>query len=654
MSNCLLELTDLSRHFEENGGITAVRRVSIGINSGEWIAITGSSGSGKTSLLNIIGCLDSPTSGSYAVNGVDVANFDASRLAQVRRENFGFVFQKYCLLAGLSVLENVELPAVYSGLTAQNRRRRAIDLCDRLGLSSRILTQVTALSGGEQQRIAIARALINEANVILADEPTGALDKKNGTELMELFRELNGRGHTIIMNSHDRTIVDYASRVIEMSDGEIVSDRCSSAAESRAHCNSYQRAKAGSEQRRVAKLSAMRAAIAMAISSLRSQRLRSVLSTIGIAIGIAAISATLAIGSAVTAQFKKEFRQSLERRIEVQRAPWLVGGNAVAQIFNKGDIAALRHLADIQAVVPDLFGNERLRTNGRRSTMDVFGATASSATEFGKLIAGRSLLPIDIKRANDVVVLSQDAVRRLFSSGSFAIGRTVIIGLSPFRVIGVVGSVRGIIGDNVNVGRAAIVPFSAFNERLQSDPKINALSITLDEHLSDRSEAAVVRQIRAILEMRHGMRDFVVRSLWASYERSSTFLEILQAVISAIAAISLLVGGVGIMNIMLATVSERVDEIGLRMAIGARPQDVQSQFLVEAVTLCLMGGVVGLALWSAVELGINSLQSSLILHVPLIGILVAVSVCIGIGMLFGFAPAHRASRMMPREALAHE
>ncbi|HLB29898.1 MAG TPA: ABC transporter ATP-binding protein, partial [Gammaproteobacteria bacterium] len=222
----LIELRNISRTFVTGGGVEvrALRGVNLKIYPGEFLAVMGQSGSGKTTLMNILGCLDRPTGGTYLFAGRDIESFDADGLAWLRREAFGFIFQSYNLLATATAEENVEIPAIYAGLSARDRAIRAEALLSGLGLGDRLDHRPSQLSGGQQQRVSIARALMNGGNVILADEPTGALDSQSGIEVIALLEDLARQGHTVILITHDAEVAAHADRIVEFFDGKIIND----------------------------------------------------------------------------------------------------------------------------------------------------------------------------------------------------------------------------------------------------------------------------------------------------------------------------------------------------------------------------------------------------------------------------------------------
>ncbi|HBN07241.1 MAG TPA: macrolide ABC transporter ATP-binding protein [Cyanobacteria bacterium UBA8530] len=221
----IIRLEDIGKVYGQGeSAVEALRGVSLSIEEGEFVAIMGASGSGKSTLMNILGCLDRPSRGQYHLVGRDVASMDANDLAEIRNHLLGFVFQSFNLLARTSAVENVELPMLYSGVPTRERRERAIEALTRVGLGNRLHHHPNQLSGGQQQRVAIARALVSKPSVIMADEPTGALDSHTSVEIMALFQELVATGITVVLVTHESDIANYATRVLVVKDGRILSD----------------------------------------------------------------------------------------------------------------------------------------------------------------------------------------------------------------------------------------------------------------------------------------------------------------------------------------------------------------------------------------------------------------------------------------------
>lgn len=287
----LLRLSGVGRHYGSGEArVTALAGVDLEIHAGEFVAIVGQSGSGKSTMMNILGCLDRPNTGRYEVLGRDVASLGPDELAALRRDAFGFVFQRYNLLTDATAAENVEIPAAYAGLGKRERRGQALKLLGKLGLADRGDHRPGQLSGGQAQRVAIARALVNDAPVILADEPTGALDSQSGRDVLALLENLNAEGRTVILITHDPGIAAHAHRIIELRDGKVIADTSK-------QVDAARRPPAALGTRRALGLaSEVGEAVKMALRSMRSNLFRTSLTLLGVVIGVAAVIAMLAIG----------------------------------------------------------------------------------------------------------------------------------------------------------------------------------------------------------------------------------------------------------------------------------------------------------------------------------------------------------------------
>ena len=650
----LIELRDIRKTY---GGIDTptvdvLRGISLSIHPGEFIAIVGASGSGKSTLMNILGCLDQPTSGQYLFAGKDVAQLGSDELAWLRREAFGFVFQGYHLIPSGSAQENVEMPAIYAGTPPAERHARAAALLARLGLASRTGNRPHQLSGGQQQRVSIARALMNGGHIILADEPTGALDSQSGTEVMALLDELASQGHVIILITHDREVASRARRVVEIRDGLMISD-CAADQPPGDVSHGLQADDLRQSLDRGATLRGawkgeLFEALQAAWRVMWINRFRTALTLLGIVIGVASVVVMLAVGEGSKRQVMAQMAAFgsnilyLNGRRPTLREP---GG-----IVTLDDVAAIAELPQVRRVMPVIGGELMVRHGNNNQTFYVGG----NSVEFPHIlnwpvVEGMFFSAADERRGAAVAVIGQKVRDKLLEPGSDPLGQYLLIGNVPFQVVGLLAGKGASSGDQKSDERI-VVPYSAASTRLfgSHDPEYVIIAAADSARVAE-AEAAIDRLMR---KRHQGKRDFEVTNDAALIQAEARTQNSLSLMLGAIAAISLLVGGIGVMNIMLMTVRERTREIGIRMATGARQRDILRQFLSEAVMLSMVGGVTGILLALAIGGGLMVAQVAVAFALP--AILGAFSCAVVTGVVFGFMPARKAARLDPVKALTSE
>lgn len=647
----LLELCGIGRAFVSGEQtVDVLRNVHLRIAAGEMVAIVGASGSGKSTLMNLLGCLDRPTTGTYRVDGRDVGALDADALARLRREHFGFIFQRYHLMPHLDAIGNVEVPAVYAGTPRAERRTRAQALLTRLGLGDRTGHRPSQLSGGQQQRVSIARALTNGGQVILADEPTGALDRRSGQEVMRILHELNAQGHTIIIVTHDMNVANHAARIIEIADGEIVADRPNPEAHAARPTESLR-----SERLRAARLSTawMRftEAFHMAWRSMVAHRMRTALTMLGIVIGIMSVVSIVAISEGARQAVLSDIRTIGTNLLYVYPGKDL-GDDKAASIrsLRPVDLTVLAAQPAVDSVSPLTTQTFRLRYRQADINASVSGVDASYFRASGTPIAlGKAFSEADVRQQAQVAVIDQNTRRKLFRADEDPVGKILLAGTLPCRVIGVTQERKTVFGDNKSLN--IWVPYTTGSTRLFGQQHFESIAVRIRDGEPTR---AVEDNIIKLLTLRHGSKDFFtynIDSVAKTIERTS---QVMALLLSLIAVISLVVGGIGVMNIMLVSVTERTREIGIRMAVGARQSDVLQQFLTEAVLVCLVGGVIGIALSYGVSLlfGLFVTQWRMVFSASAIASAFLCATLIGV--IFGYMPARNAARLDPIEALARE
>jgi macrolide transport system ATP-binding/permease protein len=640
----ILELAGVSRLY--TSGETVIRAlddISLRIHPGEFVAIMGQSGSGKSTLMNIIGCLDRPSEGSYRVNGTDVTSLTKDQRATLRRDMFGFVFQRYNLLPSVSAAENVELPAIYAGSSKHARTRRAHELLTRLGLGERAGHRPNELSGGQQQRVSIARALMNGAEVILADEPTGALDSRSGEDVLGLLKQLHADGHTIILITHDRKVAEHAERVIQIADGRIVDD--SGAASAIQH-----RPRLKTERKEhVSWLPDLAEAVKMALRSLRANIFRSALTLLGVVIGVAAVVAMLAIGNGS--------KQDVIQRIESMGSNLLLVFPGAPGTRPSGDVAtlvtadaeALKDIPNVGVVSPERSTRATVRYGSLDYQTIITGIWPGYAsTQNWKIAAGSFITQDDVQGYAPVIVLGKTVAKNLFPNGEDPVGRYVLVKSVPFEVVGVlVGKGANAFGSDMD--NVALVPLSTGYMRLFGKQYLNSINVKVENVKEVESTQAA---IESLVGQRHGKVDFQVRSTSSLLETATATQDTLTVLLASVAAISLLVGGIGVMNIMLVTVTERTREIGVRMATGARTANILLQFNTEALVVCGIGGLIGVGLGFAAGL----LAQAFGMKVAFTAMPAILAFCsaFATGLLFGYLPARKAANLDPVVALASE
>ncbi|MES2207633.1 MAG: MacB family efflux pump subunit [Pseudomonadota bacterium] len=648
----LMQLENITKSYHSDAGsVHALRNINLKIHAGEMIAIVGTSGSGKSTLMNILGCIDRPSTGTYTVANYNSQTLNDDEISKLRREYFGFIFQSYHLLPNLNAITNVELPAFYAGIEENIRNQRAHELLKRMGLAERGNHFPSQLSGGQQQRVSIARALMNGGTIILADEPTGALDSHSGHEVLEMLRRLQQKGHTIIIITHDNNVAESTDRIIQLRDGEIILDTKKVLLNNN-HPDSPQLG-LSPDIKKKASLSLnehLLNATKTALHALKANTLRSLLTVLGIVIGIASVVSIVAVGQGMRDSVLKSFRDIANLSLIIY--PGSEAGDDKAgsiQSLVISDIDALAQHPYVEYVAPQVESGERLRYGRNDAAGQVTGINVGGfKKDGGLLVDGRDFNQNDIKDKAQVVLISDLAYRKLFLPGKKPIGEFVLVGRLPCRVIGVVSNQgsASMRGETVNVW----LPYSTAALRLIGKPYFNSIAVRTRK---DIASAQGEKIITSLLEKKHGVKDFYIYNNHQAFASLDSTTFTLTIGLGSVAAISLLVGGIGVMNIMLVSVSERIREIGIRRAIGARKQDILTQFLVESIFLCIVGGLIGIGLGAVACKGI-SLFSSIQASLSLISIIVAFTTCIVIGISFGVIPARRAAQLDPSLALSRE
>ncbi len=640
----LLDLQHLSRHYQSGDTtVKALDDVSLSIYPGEFVAIMGQSGSGKSTLMNMIGCLDRATAGTYKIRGQDVAGLSSDALAALRRDTFGFVFQRYNLLATSSAEENVEMPAVYAGLGKAQRRSRARELLEKLGLKERGDHRPSQLSGGQQQRVAIARALMNNPPVILADEPTGALDSRSGHDVMALLKNLHAEGRTIILITHDEHVAAHAHRIIRIQDGRIRDD--SQIAQNNISENFVKPEQA--ENTHVAAEGIE--AVVTALRALRVNIFRTSLTLLGIVIGVAAVITMLAVGNGSKQKVLTQISAMGTNLLSIRPGAAGIRSSGDIATMTLGDAAAIRDLPNIETVVAERNARKTLRFGNTDYATTVNGVSPGfPIARDWPMENGAFFTERDIESYAPVLVLGQTVAETLFPSGDDPVGKYILVGNIPFEIIGVM-SKKGAAPWGQDQDDAVFAPITTTLIRLVGKTYLSGISVKIEsvDKIDETSSA-----ITTLLKQRHGTEDFNVRNTASILAMATETQNTLTILLGAVAAISLLVGGIGVMNIMLVSVTERTREIGIRMATGARMRDIMIQFNTEAAVVCTVGGILGVLTGLLAGWIISLFDVDVVFSI--MPAIVAFSCAVATGLLFGYLPARKAARLDPVVALSFE
>ncbi|MDR1460529.1 MAG: MacB family efflux pump subunit [Campylobacteraceae bacterium] len=640
-------MRDVNRYFDlGNNKIYALKNINLSIDKGDFVAIMGQSGSGKSTLMNILGCLDSSSSGSYKVNGIEVVDMDKDKQAELRCKTFGFIFQRYNLLSSLNALENIALPCIYYGLENKTRIKKAENLLNDFGLQDRSENRPNELSGGQQQRVSIARALINGGEVILADEPTGALDSKSGEIVMKIIKNLHEKGHTIILVTHDKNIASYANRIIEIKDGEIISDTIKNGV----LCETREEKSTDRRSRFDYLRYQFYESFKMSLKAIKTHKMRSLLTMLGIIIGIASVVSVVALGNG-----------SKEKIMENVNS---IGANTIIVLPGKGfgdkeaakiktlkisDAEIFSKLSYVDSVSPNIAAQGLIVYKNKSVISSLEGVSAEFLeVNNKKLEVGRRFNIFEVKNAAAVAIIDQNTQKEIFGEKN-ALGEIIMFNKQPLKIIGVMAHEDNFGPPNMNLH--VYIPYMTAMYKVLGNQEIAGITVKISDNINSHlAEDDLIKVLTVI----HGKKDFFTINSDSIRKMVEDIANTMTLLVSSIAVIALVVGGIGVMNIMLVSVTERTKEIGIRMAIGAKRKNILQQFLIEAVLLCLMGGIVGILLTILFSVVFNNFVNDFKMILSLDAVLIALFFSTAIGILFGYMPARNASNLNPIEALARD
>jgi macrolide transport system ATP-binding/permease protein len=638
-----------------SAAVYALKDVSVDIAQGEFVAIMGASGSGKSTLLHMLGFLDRPDCGTYNIFDTEITSLSDDDLAYLRNSLVSFVFQQFHLLRRTSALENVELPLIYA-----NKRRfikKALEKLESVGLGNRASHTPNELSGGEQQRTAIARALVNDPMIVFADEPTGNLDTKSEQEIIKILKDLNAQGKTIIMVTHENEIAQQANRIITMRDGKILADKTISSDITALNAKVSIKDvfdKRGHDFKGVEFIEHIR----QSLRAISSNKIRSFLSMLGILFGVGAVIAMLALGQGAQESMEQRLKSLGSNLLSIQAGSGKVRGIAQSSgsvtRFTPHDVDAIRNLDPIiEKATGYVSGSGQVVYRNENWSTRIEGV----GYDFAEMRAtmpeiGRWFTLDHISKREKVAILGMTVSKKLFGDKN-PVGETIKINRVNFKVIGIAPE-KGH-GGWRDRDDTLYVPLTTAMHRLLGRNYLDTIYAQVSDNVSTKDAQRIIEEL--IVKRHRIHRDpeesFHIRDMSEIQEVLSSTTQTMSMLLGSIAAISLLVGGIGIMNIMLVSVTERTREIGLRKALGARPKDIMGQFLIEAIVMTLTGGLMGIVLGVSIA-ALLSLLAGWTTRVSVYNIILAAGFSIAVGIFFGLWPAKKASRLNPIEALRYE
>lgn len=635
----LIEISGLNKYVgTADNPAHILKNINLTIEQGDFVAIIGASGSGKSTLMNILGCLDTASSGSYKINGVETQQQDNDQLSILRQRTFGFIFQRYNLLSSLNAVENVALPAIYAGTDTSSRLNRGHQLLEKLGLADKAHHLPNQLSGGQQQRVSIARALMNGGEIILADEPTGALDSNSGEKVMAILDRLHQEGHTLILVTHDPNIASHAGRIIEIKDGQIIRDE-----RQKPYSNAI---KPTRDLQKSHFSTQFYEAFKMALSAIRAHKLRALLTMLGIIIGIASVISVVALGKGSQAQILSNINNLGTNTMSIYNGSGFGDRRAnLAKNLTIADVSALGRQSYIESATPSTAYNGTVVFGNRAVSAQLNGVGEQFFDVQGiKLHQGRLFSTEEVEHSAQVVVIDPNTVQSLRLEQP--LGEVVLVNKKPLQIIGVAENTQRP-SNNLTLW----TPYSTLMQRISGAKQIDSITVKVKDEVESQTAE---KSLTELLTSRHGKKDFFVMNTDTIKQTIESTTNTMTLLISSIALISLIVGGIGVMNIMLVSVTERTREIGVRMAIGAKQRDIMQQFLIEAIVICLLGGVLGILLAISIITLFNHFGSGFAMLLSPESVIVAVLCSTLIGVLFGYIPARNASKLSPITALAQE
>ncbi|MFL1664683.1 ABC transporter ATP-binding protein/permease [Bacillus cereus] len=653
-----IQVSNIKKFYQLGGKdkIQVLHNVSVGFEKGEFVSILGESGSGKSTLMNIIGGMDRDFEGNVIVEGKNLHDMKEKEIDDYRKLKIGFIFQSFNLISHLSVLENVLMTMQMTSMSSSERTIKATELLSELGLGEHLYKKPNQLSGGQKQRVAIARALSNDPDIILADEPTGALDKKNSEQIMQLLDEIAAKGKLVITVTHSQKVANYGTRIITMDDGKIIKD------ESLKKSYSPNRGITDTKTKTKTKNLRFGAAIKMAIKNVQLNLRRNLLVSFGGAIGILSVILMLGLGSGITNYINNEINSSLNPNlIQITKETENEGGKTGSK---QGPLPN-----PVQKTTPlnqtDL--NEVINISHVKHVDKVFTLTMGSSVNYNDM----SIDIVQLQTMNDTVkasdltsgslpkeneiVLSDTAAKKIVDSPKDLVGKKVDFYVKTtdekhrpiilIKEVTVSGVVKGTMNQDV-----AYVTYDTLTQMYNSknmELKATQLNVTVD---NQKHVDGVQAKLEAV--------GFTGTGVGSMLNQVTKYLNIATSVLAGIAGISLLVSAIMIIVVLYISVVERTKEIGILRAVGARRKDIKRIFFAEAAVLGLSSGIIGVVIAAIVGFVGNNVMEKVfdakLINVSVGYMLLGIGISVGISIVAALFPSSKAAKLDPMESLRYE
>ncbi|MEG8980423.1 ATP-binding cassette domain-containing protein [Priestia megaterium] len=649
----MIRISNVSKSYElrKSENISVLKNVNMDFKKGELISILGPSGCGKSTLLNIIGGLDRMDKGDLIVSGTNTKDFKEKDWDRYRKNKIGFIFQNFNLIPHLTALENVEVSMTLTGISKSDRLKRAKELLNKVGLSERSNHRPNELSGGQKQRVAIARALANNPDIILADEPTGALDSRTSQQIIELLKEISSSGKLVIVVTHSQELANHADRVIEMLDGQVLSDTSNTKAEVPNKLNTN-----GDDLTTKDSTINLSTTLKLAFRNIKQKKWRTMLTAFGASIGIGGIAIMVGLGIGVQNKVTNELEQIAEKNIVTVQ-----GNSGLTKKISKGDIEKIRNITGVASVYPSYNLEGSILTKSDELSVPMLMLQPKKYKgDFNTNQLVKGTYPKDNDKS---ILISESTAKDIYGDKvkyKDILGKKVKTSIktltdskSHHEAVKSTLSISGIVKDGPFGLPFNYIPYkesAKINDKSSDNRNIYSLSVVAK---SPRDFSSIQNKIEKM--------KLYVDSDEEQMKKINTYFKMAQAALGLFAGISLVISSIMIGIVLYISVLERTREIGILKSLGARRKDIRRLFLSEAAVIGFLGGAIGVIGSYLISVLGNEIAKIILkknyfklFDLPLTLIVFCIALSIVVSVIAGFIPSNKATKQNPVEALKYE